>query len=111
MKKSIFGMIAVISILAAFLTGNDHKNAIKVFLRDRYNHESPNSAQCESVCAGALDLRLAGPASYFGKLKDKPYIGDDIKVIDKQDIKRSIRLMQFTEAVFVCFCLLLVIIA
>lgn len=72
------------------------KDAGKIFIRDRFNHASPNSAQCESVCAGALGLRLAGSTSYFGKIHDKPYIGDAKREIDKEDIRRSCVLMYGT---------------
>ena len=53
---------AIVMVLASFLCGLDWKNAWKIFLRDRYNHSSPNSAQTEAVCAGALDIQLAGDA-------------------------------------------------
>ena len=46
-----------------------------------------------SACAGALGLRLAGDAWYFGKLVTKPYIGDEIHPIEPQDIRRVNRLM------------------
>ena len=77
-------------------TGYSTKGAIRIFIRDRYNHASPNSAQCESVCAGALGLKLAGPASYFGKIHDKQFIGDETRIIEPDDIKRSIVLMNVT---------------
>ena len=80
-------------ILAAFLTGMDGKNAWRIWRRDRRNHASPNSAQTESAVAGALGLRLAGDAVYFGKLHKKPYIGDDLRPIEPEDIRRSHRLM------------------
>ncbi|SFP44284.1 adenosylcobinamide-phosphate synthase [Butyrivibrio proteoclasticus] len=96
---------ALYMIFSALILGYDPFGAFRIWRRDRYNHESPNSAQCESVCAGALGLRLAGPASYFGKIKDKPFIGDDIKMIDKEDILRSISLMQATESLLTLFCL------
>ncbi len=96
---------AIYMIFSALILGYDPFGAFRIWCRDRYNHESPNSAQCESACAGALGLRLAGPASYFGKIKDKPYIGDDIKLIDKEDVLRSISLMHATEALFALVCL------
>ena len=80
-------------ILAAFLTGMDGKNAWRIWRRDRRNHASPNSAQTESAVAGALDLRLAGDAVYFGKLVKKPYIGDDLRPIEPEDIRRAHKLM------------------
>jgi adenosylcobinamide-phosphate synthase len=98
---------AVLMILAAYLGGNAYsaKNAYRIFKRDRYNHKSPNSAQTESVCAGALSVRLAGDASYFGKLVKKPYIGDPIREIELDDIKRACRLMYITE--YLCTIIML----
>ena len=80
-------------VLAAYLTGMDGKNAWRIWKRDRRNHASPNSAQTESAVAGALGLRLAGDAVYFGKLHKKPYIGDDLRPIEPEDIRRSHGLM------------------
>lgn len=59
-------------------------------------HASPNSAQTESVCAGALHVRLAGSAVYFGRLVEKPTIGDDDRPIEPDDIRRANRLMGLT---------------
>ncbi|MFR8329516.1 MAG: adenosylcobinamide-phosphate synthase CbiB [Clostridium fessum] len=80
-------------IVSAYLLRYDGKNAYRIWRRDRRNHKSPNSAQTESACAGALGLRLAGDAWYFGKLVPKPYIGDEIHPIEPQDIRRVNRLM------------------
>ena len=80
---------AWLMIAAAYLEGFDGKNAKKVFLRDRYKHASPNSAQTEAVMAGALNVQLAGNAYYFGKLYEKPTIGDANRDIEYEDIKRA----------------------
>ena len=84
-------------ILSSFFLRYDYKNAFKIYKRDRYNHASPNSAQTESVCAGALDIQLAGNAYYFGKLYEKPTIGDDIREINYDDIKKANRLLYCTS--------------
>ena len=55
-----------------------------------------NSAQTEAVAAGALCVRLAGNAYYFGQLYKKPYIGDDIRPIEAEDIRRSHKLLYVT---------------
>lgn len=73
---------AWLMILASLCAGFDWKNAKKIFLRDRYNHASPNSAQTEAVMAGALDIQLAGNAFYFGKLYEKPTIGDAVREVE-----------------------------
>lgn len=80
---------AVFMILASAVLKLNFKNAIFIYKRDRFNHASPNSAQTEAVCAGALSVRLAGDAWYFGKLCKKPFIGDDIRPIENEDIKRA----------------------
>lgn len=81
---------------AVFLTGMDGKNAWKIWRRDRRKHASPNSAQTESVCAGALRVRLAGDAFYFGKLHKKEYLGDALRPIEAEDIRRAGKLMYVT---------------
>lgn len=78
---------------AAFLLGYDGKGAVRIYKRDRYKHASPNSAQTEAVCAGALGVRLAGDAYYFGKLYHKPAIGDADREIEPEDIVRANRLL------------------
>ena len=83
-------------MVAAFLTGMDGKNAWKIYLRDKRKHASPNSAQSEAVCAGALDVQLAGDAVYFGKVYKKDYIGDAIRKIEPEDILRAGKLMYMT---------------
>lgn len=93
---------AYLMIAAAFIGGRqfDGQNAYRIFKRDRFNHASPNSAQTESVCAGALRVQLAGDAVYFGKLVKKKYIGDGLREIEYEDIKRANRLMYITA--FLC---------
>ena len=63
-------LAALFLMVAAAFGGQDAGNALRIFRRDRYRHASPNSAQTESVVAGALGVRLAGPARYFGEIKD-----------------------------------------
>ena len=97
-------------VLASYISGFDGKNAWKIFRRDSRNHASPNSAQTESVMAGALDVQLAGNAYYFGKLYEKPTIGDPIRMIETEDIRRANRLLYATAFTGVVLFLLLRII-
>ena len=92
---------ALLMILAAYIVGLDGKNAFKIWKRDRLKHASPNSAQTEAVCAGALRVRLAGDAWYFGVRHEKPFIGDDLRKIEPYDICRSWRLMFGSEILLV----------
>ena len=84
---------ALLWIASAVLTGNDAKSAWRIWRRDRRKHASPNSAQTESACAGALNVQLAGPATYFGKYCDKPTIGDAVRAIEPGDILRANKMM------------------
>lgn len=98
---------AVFMIAAAYLFGMDGKQAGRIFLRDRFNHASPNSAQTESVCAGALGVQLAGDAWYFGKRYEKKTIGDRNRAVEPEDIRRANRLLYGTAylmlAAVICF--------
>ena len=88
---------ALLWIAAAGLCGEDMKGAWRIWRRDRFKHESPNSAQTESACAGSLQVALAGDAYYFGKLKKKPVIGDPVREITPDDIRRANRMMTVTS--------------
>ncbi len=88
---------ALAMIGAAFLLKLDGKGAWRVWRRDRRNHASPNSAQTESACAGALGVRLGGDASYFGQLYKKPTIGDPRRPIERADVHRACKLMYGTS--------------
>ena len=86
-------------ILASMFLKMDWKNAKKIFVRDRFNHASPNSAQTEAVMAGALRIQLAGDAWYFGKRYEKPIIGDALRPVEIEDIPRANRLLYATAIV------------
>ena len=98
---------ALLMVISCFFCGKefDGKRAWYIFKRDRYNHASPNSAQTEAVCAGALGIRLAGNASYFGKIVQKPYIGDAERAVETEDIKRANRLLYATAILCEAICL------
>ena len=86
-------LAALLLITASGICGYDRGGAWQIWRRDRRRHASPNSAQCEAAMAGALGVRLVGPAVYFGKLLEKPTIGDASREIETEDIRRANRLM------------------
>lgn len=98
---------ALLLIAAAFLCGENGREAARIWKRDRRKHDSPNSAQCEAAAAGALGIRLGGPASYFGKVHDKPFLGDEGRKTEPEDIRRICR-MELTGS-FLCAAVLCVI--
>jgi adenosylcobinamide-phosphate synthase len=92
-------MIAGRFLLGLLSKEYDGRRAYSIWLRDRRNHSSPNSAQTESVCAGALGRKLGGTHLYKGVAVEKPTIGDEIRKIETDDIKRAGILMFATEAI------------
>ncbi|MBQ2801353.1 MAG: cobalamin biosynthesis protein CobD [Lachnospiraceae bacterium] len=99
---------AYLMIGASFLGGKQFsgKRAAVIYRRDNRKHASPNSAQTEAVCAGALGIQLAGDATYFGKLVKKPYIGEAIRKVKFEDIRHANRLMYLTAWLSEIICLL-----
>lgn len=87
---------AILMIGAAGCCGMDAANGWRIYKRDRYNHSSPNSAHTEAVTAGALHIQLAGNAFYFGKLYEKPTLGDPDRPVEYEDITRANRLLYGT---------------
>lgn len=87
---------ALLMICACGCLKLDAQNAWRIYVRDRYNHSSPNSAHTEAAAAGALHIRLAGDAYYFGKLYEKPTLGDADRPVEYEDIRRANRLLYGT---------------
>lgn len=100
---------AYLMIVASFCGGKNFsaKQALFIYRRDNRKHASPNSAQTESACAGALGIQLAGDASYFGKIVRKPYIGEALRRVEFEDIRRVNQLMYLTAWMSELLCLLL----
>jgi adenosylcobinamide-phosphate synthase len=90
-------------IIAAFFLKLDYREAARVFFRDRLHHASPNSGHTEAATAGALGLRLGGPSSYFGKIVEKPFIGDGLRDPVPEDIQKANRLMLTGSFIFILF--------
>lgn len=89
---------AYLMIAVCFFAGKEFngKRAYDIHKRDSRKSESPNSAQTESVCAGALGIQLAGDASYFGRIVKKPLLGDAVRAVEYEDIRRANRLLYWT---------------
>lgn len=98
---------ALLMIAAAALTGQDARNAARIWRRDRRKHASPNSAQTESAVAGALHVALAGDARYFGVWLKKETIGDDDRPVETEDIRRTNRMMAVSAAVMLALILII----
>jgi len=101
----ISGILMCISSMFKY----DVKNGFKIMFRDRKNHKSPNSAYPEGAVAGLLNIQLGGNSYYFGKIVEKPTIGDDNRLLEKDDIKRTIEIMYRAEMllIFIYICIVL----
>ena len=86
-------MTGILIVIASMILGYDYKNSLKIFIRDRKNHSSPNSGHAEAGVAGALGVQFGGRVSYFGKEVDKPVIGDKTNDFELEDIKKNIKIM------------------
>lgn len=94
-------------ILVSFILGLDYKNSFKIYKRDKNNHSSPNSAHPEAAVAGALNVQLGGANYYFGKLVEKPTIGDDIEKIDINKVNNTNSIL-YCSAILGCVMALII---
>lgn len=78
----------ITAILIALFFGS--KKALFSFYKYGKNHESPNAGHPISAMALVLNVKLGGPTSYFGKIKEKAYFGDGNKTITKEDILKAL---------------------
>ena len=69
--------------------------------RNGRNHASPNSGYPEAALAGILNCRFGGPHYYFGQIFDKPYIGDNERLLTTDDMKTAIRVNRTAEVMMV----------
>lgn len=97
-------------IVSSYILKLDYKNSYKIYSRDKYNHSSPNSAHPEAAVAGALGLKLGGANYYFGKLVEKPTIGDEIKIIDFQDVYSTNKILYLVATMSYLISMLLTLI-
>ena len=98
---------AYLMIVASSILKMDYKKAYEIYKRDRRNHSSPNSAHTEAVCAGSLNTMLGGDNYYGGVLVHKPTIGDNIRNIEAEDIKRANDLLYMTSALCMILCIVI----
>ena len=94
-------------VIASFILGLNYKNSFKIYNRDKYNHSSPNSAHPEAAVSGALEVQLGGANYYFGKLVEKPTIGDAIKDINVESLNNTFKILYTVS--FMGFTLALII--
>lgn len=87
--------------LAALITGERPWNAVRIGWRDGRKHPSPNAGWGEAAMAGALSIRLGGPATYGGIPGFKPLLGEPEEPIGRATVRRSVRVMRVAAALAV----------
>lgn len=98
-------LTGVLMCICAFAVKLDGRNAFRIMRRDHANHLSPNCAWSEAATAGALHVQLGGTHTYFGKIVEKPTIGDDDRPVSMVDINRTSRLMYASEMLLMALML------
>ena len=98
-------LTALLMILAAPLAGLSPQGALSVVLRDRLKHPSPNSGHPEAAAAGALGVRLGGPARYRGVASWKEYIGTPLAPLDERAYAGMLKLMYLTTLLMAAACI------
>lgn len=87
-------------VLAAVLLRYDYRNAWKMLWRDASKHPSPNGGWAEATVAGALQIRLGGYNSYFGRQSFRAYMGEPVKELKAEHIMECIRMMYTATVLF-----------
>ncbi len=86
-------LTALLLVTSAFLLRMDWKSAWRVMVKDAGNHPSPNAGYPEAAAAGAINIRLGGTNNYSGRIETRPYIGDGTKKLEREDIRKVVKLM------------------
>ena len=95
----------ILIVIATAILRYDYKNSYRIYKRDRYNHTSPNSAHPEAAIAGTLGVQLGGANYYFGKLVEKPTIGDKLKEIQINDVYKTSKVLYVSSFIGFIFAL------
>lgn len=90
-------LTGMLMVIAALPLGLNAWNALRILLRDARKPSSPNAGFPEAATAGALGIRLGGPATYFGQRVEKPTLGDADKPITVASYRAMVRLMYLTS--------------
>ncbi len=90
----------LICLVSGVTAGNPLSKVWRIMIRDHGNTASPNAGYPEAAIAGALGIQLGGKTSYFGKIIDKPVIGDNNKDPEVEDISKSIKIIAAAVLLF-----------
>ena len=101
-------LTALLFILSSLILRKNWKGAWRATWRDGQKNPSPNSGYPEAAMAGALGVRLGGKNLYFGRVEEKPLIGEPERSIDRKVAKESLRLMIVNSLIAVIITILVI---
>ncbi len=102
-------LTALLFILSSFMLEKNWKATWRITWRDGRMNTSPNSGYPEAAMAGALGIRLGGKNSYFGRVEEKPFIGEPERSIDRNVAKESLHLMIVNSLIAVIITILVIV--
>jgi adenosylcobinamide-phosphate synthase len=103
-RLTALALVGAAWVLSRHDTAYGGRNAWYVTWRDGRKHASPNSGYPEAAVAGALGVQLGGPSRYFGKLIEKPTLGDALQSLRPEHITRSLRLLDTASTIALLAC-------
>jgi adenosylcobinamide-phosphate synthase len=102
-------LTALLFVLSSFILEKNWKATWRITWRDGRKSTSPNSGYPEAAMAGALGIRLGGKNSYFGRVEEKPLIGEPERSIDRNVVKESLHLMIVNSLMAVIITILIIV--
>jgi len=100
-------LTGILVSVSARILGERSLDALRIFLRDRGRHPSPNAGQTEGAVAGALGVQLGGLSYYGGLPSNKPTLGDPVETVHPTHILRANALLMVTSGLFLGLMLIL----
>ncbi len=94
-------------VLSSLVLGKSWRSSLKILLRDRGKHESPNSAWPEAAMAGALGIQFGGLNYYFGLPHRKPLLGDGDKGLERGDVREAWKILYVSSFLMLLLAILL----
>jgi adenosylcobinamide-phosphate synthase len=102
-------LTALLFILSSIILRKNWTGAWRATWRDGRKNPSPNSGYPEAAMAGALGVQLGGKNFYFGRVEEKPLIGEPERSIDRKVAKESLHLMIVNSFIAVIITILVTV--
>ncbi len=84
-------------VFASFLSSGfdlkEARRALSIMWRDGRKHTSPNAGVPEAAMAGAVGVKLGGPAIYAGVVTEKPYINEEGAPVEEAHVRRGMSIV------------------